>query len=573
MSIRENSAASGRSRAREIALNVGAVAGLVCVLVAVASFLFGIKPLVFRSGSMSPDIPTGALALSKVTPAADLEVGDVVSVPNEQGTRITHRIHEIVSSDGTTSVLILKGDANKDADISPYTVTEADRVFFSVPGLGYAVSWLSSPAAIFLGGALVGGVLVLAFGPGSKRKGDDDDDSDAPAGPPDTYRKIEAPVVSRAHEGLDLPTESFRTQGFSMRRLLPVRTFIGAGALGLAALLGMTVSTAAAFTDPATASTSLSSRSTFVPAPKYVGCSGNGGSKLYFKWIHLGPGYTYQVQTVGGYYATRPTPALPSNKGDTITMTFDAYDDIYKIAKDVYIEVRSIFNGTTGSSWTGEKIRAVGWANINCQGIHQSGPDQTASASGEFAARRAALSSETVEATTAAPMTTTTAPTSTTTPGTSTAPTTSGPQSTTSTTAPSSTTSTTAPSSTTSTTAPSTTPTTATTSNEPTAEESATSTATTTSAVPQLAGAKASPSGTYVAAKSGLQAVVQDSSGDEVFSKSVSGEAVVQWDSSDDTLWIVDAGTIYRVTAGTWRAVPVDPESTTMPSPIAALIK
>ncbi|MFC9515178.1 hypothetical protein ACFTSD_05585 [Nocardiaceae bacterium NPDC056970] len=565
MSIRENSAESGRSPGREIALNVGAVAGLVCVLAAVASFLFGIKPLIFRSGSMSPDIPTGALALSKVTPAADLEVGDVVSVPNEQGTRITHRVHEVVSSDGTSSVLILKGDANKDADISPYTVTEADRVFFSVPGLGYAVSWLSSPAAIFLGGALVGGVLVLAFGPGSKRKGDDDDDSDAGTGAPDTYRTIESPAVDHPHSATDLPTESFRTQGFSMRRLLPVRTFIGAGALGLAALLGMTVSTAAAFTDPASASTPFSSRSTFVPAPKYVGCSGDGGRKLYFKWVHLGPGYTYEVQTVGGYYATRPTPALPANKGDVITMTFDAYDDIYKIAKDVYIEVRSIRGGATGSSWTGEKIRAVGYLNLSCKGIHQSGPDQTASAGGEFAARRADPSSETVEATTTTdPMATSTAPTSTTTPGTSTATTTSGSRPATSTTT---------PSSTTAQTTPSTTETTTTTTNEPTAEESATSTATTTAGVPQLAGAKASPSGTYVAGKSGPKAVIQDSSGGEVFSKSVAGDAAVQWDSSEDALWIVDDGTIYRVTAGTWRAVPVDPESIAVPAKIAALIK
>ncbi|NKW54533.1 hypothetical protein GS933_25280 [Rhodococcus hoagii] len=91
-------------------------------------------------------------------------MGDVVSVENESGVRITHRVHEIVSTDGATSTLILKGDANTDADISPYMVAEVDRVFFSVPGLGYAVSWLSSPAAIFLGGALVGGVMVLAFG-------------------------------------------------------------------------------------------------------------------------------------------------------------------------------------------------------------------------------------------------------------------------------------------------------------------------------------------------------------------------------------------------------------------------
>ncbi|MBM4574667.1 hypothetical protein GS489_30835 [Rhodococcus hoagii] len=52
MSNHENSTERGRLRGREIALNIGAVAGLICVLGAAASFMFGIKPLIFRSGSM-----------------------------------------------------------------------------------------------------------------------------------------------------------------------------------------------------------------------------------------------------------------------------------------------------------------------------------------------------------------------------------------------------------------------------------------------------------------------------------------------------------------------------------------
>ncbi len=37
-------------------------------------------------------------------------------------------------------------------------------MFISVGGLGYVVAWLSSPLATFLGGGLVGAVLVIAFG-------------------------------------------------------------------------------------------------------------------------------------------------------------------------------------------------------------------------------------------------------------------------------------------------------------------------------------------------------------------------------------------------------------------------
>lgn len=150
-------------------MTVGATAGLICILVALSALLFGIKPLVFRSGSMGPTIQTGALGLAKTVPASELEVGDVVSVVNDSGTRITHRINAIDHLDGNGARVTLKGDANEQADLIPYTVTEADRVFFHVNGLGYAVTWLSSPIATFLGGVLVGAVLLLAFGPNSRR--------------------------------------------------------------------------------------------------------------------------------------------------------------------------------------------------------------------------------------------------------------------------------------------------------------------------------------------------------------------------------------------------------------------
>ncbi|MDP8016394.1 signal peptidase I [Rhodococcus hoagii] len=171
---------TSRSRGWNVALNVGAVLGVVCVLATVVSLIFGIKPLIFRSGSMSPEIPTGALALSRETPAADLRAGDVVSVNNEQGTRITHRIDEILSQEGDSAVLILKGDANAEPDPSPYAVTDVDRLFFSVQGLGYVVSWLSSSVAVFLGGVLAGGLLMLAFGPAAQvRRNVDAQDPDS----------------------------------------------------------------------------------------------------------------------------------------------------------------------------------------------------------------------------------------------------------------------------------------------------------------------------------------------------------------------------------------------------------
>ncbi|BCN82388.1 signal peptidase I [Prescottella equi] len=187
-----------RYRGGNVALNVGAVLGVICVLATAVSLIFGIKPLIFRSGSMSPEIPTGALALSKEAAAVDLQAGDVVSVNNEQGTRITHRIHEIVSQEGDSTVLILKGDANAEPDPSPYAVTDVDRVFFSVPGLGYLVAWLSSPVAIFLGGVLAGGLLMLAFGPSGRRESVADESDSACSPEPGASESSSQHAVARA---------------------------------------------------------------------------------------------------------------------------------------------------------------------------------------------------------------------------------------------------------------------------------------------------------------------------------------------------------------------------------------
>lgn len=176
----DTSRADRRDRVREVILNVGAVVGLVCIVVAAVSMLLGVTPLVFRSGSMSPEIPTGSLALARTVPSSEIAVGDVVSVDNQQGVRVTHRVVVLAPAPaGFGVVATLQGDANPVADVSPYVFDQADRVFFHAPGIGYAVSWLSSPVAIFLGGALVGAVVVLAagYGPAPRQgKGTEDDD-------------------------------------------------------------------------------------------------------------------------------------------------------------------------------------------------------------------------------------------------------------------------------------------------------------------------------------------------------------------------------------------------------------
>ncbi len=144
-------------------LDIGAVLGLICILSAVCAGLFGLRPLIFRSGSMEPSISTGALALSQAVPAGDVKVGDVVSVLNGQNVRVTHRVFAVApASDGVE--LTLKGDANQSADAETYTVTSVDRVLLDVPKVGYLVVLLTGPVGILAGGALVITIWSIAFG-------------------------------------------------------------------------------------------------------------------------------------------------------------------------------------------------------------------------------------------------------------------------------------------------------------------------------------------------------------------------------------------------------------------------
>lgn len=112
---------------------------------------------------MSPTIDTGALAFARTVPASEVLVGDIVSVSDSQGTRITHRVESIDQQGNNLAVAQLRGDANPIADPDPYVITEADRVFFSINRLGYVAVWLSGPSGLVLGAIAVGGLLYIAF--------------------------------------------------------------------------------------------------------------------------------------------------------------------------------------------------------------------------------------------------------------------------------------------------------------------------------------------------------------------------------------------------------------------------
>jgi signal peptidase I len=154
---------------REAMLTLGAVFGGICIAAAAAAALLGVRPLIVESGSMSPSIGAGAVALARPVDSADLMVGDIVSVRAPTGSRVMHRVAAIARDGGDTE-LTLRGDANEEPDDETYLVGSGDtaeKVFFSVPELGYAVVWLSTPAGLLLVGALGSVALFSLWRPGT----------------------------------------------------------------------------------------------------------------------------------------------------------------------------------------------------------------------------------------------------------------------------------------------------------------------------------------------------------------------------------------------------------------------
>ncbi len=150
-------------------LTVAAIGGVLCIIFVVLAVVFHITLIMFKTGSMSPTIPTGSLAVVEQVAGDDIRVGDVITVDRADALPITHRVTSVTPLDGGAVSITMRGDANPSEDPAPYTVTTARRVLFSVPGLAYAVAAASNPLA--LGGITVGaaGIVTWAFWPREER--------------------------------------------------------------------------------------------------------------------------------------------------------------------------------------------------------------------------------------------------------------------------------------------------------------------------------------------------------------------------------------------------------------------
>lgn len=175
---------------RTTLLNIAAVGGAVCIVAVVGAVLFNVSLIMFSTGSMSPTIPAGSLAVVRQVPASTIEVGDVVTVDRAGKLPITHRVQTIRPGQGGARIITMKGDANPRPDPRPYVVTTVRTVVVSVPHLGYVVGRISTPTALGLTTVAVAALVTWVLWPRREEPagGGDADDVDtraaASAAPP-----------------------------------------------------------------------------------------------------------------------------------------------------------------------------------------------------------------------------------------------------------------------------------------------------------------------------------------------------------------------------------------------------
>ncbi|MFS0714435.1 signal peptidase I [Microbacterium sp. 2P01SA-2] len=155
-------------RIRDVVITLVGVIGIATIAWLLAAWIWGLSIVVFVTGSMSPTMPVGAAAVSQLTAAAELRIGDVVTVPRpDTGQPVTHRIVAIdeVAAAPDERELTLQGDDNDFADSQTYVVGEAPRVLAAVPGLGSVVLWAQTPIVMIAASILIALAIAWALWP------------------------------------------------------------------------------------------------------------------------------------------------------------------------------------------------------------------------------------------------------------------------------------------------------------------------------------------------------------------------------------------------------------------------
>lgn len=134
-------------RVADLAFGVFITSVTLLLAVTVVFIARGGRGLVVLSGSMTPTIETGDVAVTRTVKASTIEVGQIVtfSDPSRQGDLVTHRVVDIQRQDNGKLAFTTKGDANKGKEEWLIAPNGAVGEFqFRIPRAGYVMRWAGS---------------------------------------------------------------------------------------------------------------------------------------------------------------------------------------------------------------------------------------------------------------------------------------------------------------------------------------------------------------------------------------------------------------------------------------------
>ena len=114
--------------------------------------LLGANLMVVLGQSMEPNIPMGSIVVTRPSPTAEIEVGDVITFRSrdfgDASDLVTHRVVELVGS-GIAVRFRTQGDAVDNPDMKLVGPTDlVGRVWFSVPRAGFFCRSVAYPYGV-----------------------------------------------------------------------------------------------------------------------------------------------------------------------------------------------------------------------------------------------------------------------------------------------------------------------------------------------------------------------------------------------------------------------------------------
>ena len=151
---------------------ISMIIGITLIVLFLVPTICGIKPHIVLSGSMEPQIKTGAVAYVNTHMGAEkIKVGDIIAfkVENKQ---VTHRVIAI-NEDNTFTT---KGDANETEDIAPVKFENCyGKTVFSIPYLGRIMSTFKTRVGSFIVYTIIGlNIVCIIFSNGNCENEEDE---------------------------------------------------------------------------------------------------------------------------------------------------------------------------------------------------------------------------------------------------------------------------------------------------------------------------------------------------------------------------------------------------------------